>query len=319
MDIHHPLPNMILWATASLPDERYQNLFRKIPEKYRGKYIHNALCAWRRNLTDDELSVLDVLLSEWEKVTSKMMLSVLPVSKNSRERARRDLADGAFHPEGRPGQDPETQKLIAEGEALLHKDAIRAVQQEILDYSAAHSEDAAAVEIASRCDWKKAGMLKRNNILPKSLQDKTAVLIEKRKNAIRIFDAARRLYADPADFQRWANEGKIKTIGYRKGSEGLVTLLDKYDLPTADEIRNLSEAEAHLPESERTLGFWPQCSLLKRGWKKEEIMRYLGGPDEEKINPHWKAGPPMKLYLKSRVLRAEEEGLAPAKPKDNVR
>lgn len=330
MDYHHPATDLKFWANETFPDGRYQILFRKIPKGYRAKHIKNMLHAWRSNLCEDELTQLDLLLAEWGKheIQTPNLIrphplggieDSAPLSWRARERANRALSSGEFHPEGRPEEDLETQKLIEEGEELLRKDNILAIQQQILGYAGHHSQSDTALEIVSRSDWRRAGTLKKNNILPKALLDKVALLITRRKKAIRLYDAARCLNADHTDLQRWANAGKIETLGYRGGRDGFITLLDREALPTQEEIQKLCDEEAHLPESERVFGCWAQCSLLKRGWKKDEILKHLGQPDEEKENPHWKAGPPMKLYLKSRVLRAEEAGLAPAKPKDNVR
>lgn len=45
---------------------------------------------------------------------------------------------------------------------------------------------------------------------------------------------------------------------------------------------------------------------LKRGWTKSLIARYLIAPDEERVNPHYRGGPPMRLYNLARVEPLEQ-------------
>ncbi len=48
-----------------------------------------------------------------------------------------------------------------------------------------------------------------------------------------------------------------------------------------------------------------QKSIIKRGWSKRLIDKYLITPDKEKTNAHYRSGPKMKLYLLSRVEEVE--------------
>jgi nucleosome binding factor SPN SPT16 subunit len=45
--------------------------------------------------------------------------------------------------------------------------------------------------------------------------------------------------------------------------------------------------------------------LRKRGWTDALISRFLGEPDDRRQNPHYRSGPPMKLYNTHRVVQAE--------------
>jgi len=59
----------------------------------------------------------------------------------------------------------------------------------------------------------------------------------------------------------------------------------------------------------RTAHAGPEClyhsTLQKRGWTPSLITKLLGEPDQLGRNPHYRSGPPTKLYLKSRVETAE--------------
>lgn len=48
------------------------------------------------------------------------------------------------------------------------------------------------------------------------------------------------------------------------------------------------------------------CTVLERGWSKSMIERLLGDPDATRPNPHYRSGPPMRLYILSRVEAAEQ-------------
>ena len=48
-----------------------------------------------------------------------------------------------------------------------------------------------------------------------------------------------------------------------------------------------------------------QKSIIERGWSQRLIDKYLIIPDKEKINPHYRSGPMMKLYLLSRIEEVE--------------
>lgn len=59
----------------------------------------------------------------------------------------------------------------------------------------------------------------------------------------------------------------------------------------------------------RTAHAGPEClyhsTLLKRGWTPSLITRLLEEPDQLGKNPHYRSGPPTKLYLRLRVEAAE--------------
>jgi hypothetical protein len=52
--------------------------------------------------------------------------------------------------------------------------------------------------------------------------------------------------------------------------------------------------------------YFTKTELRKRGWTETLIDRFLPEPDEERVNPHYKSGPPMSLYLQDRVLKKEK-------------
>ena len=46
-------------------------------------------------------------------------------------------------------------------------------------------------------------------------------------------------------------------------------------------------------------------TLKERGWSPALINRLLGAPDKAGVNPHYRSGPPVQLYLQERVSAAE--------------
>jgi hypothetical protein len=64
---------------------------------------------------------------------------------------------------------------------------------------------------------------------------------------------------------------------------------------TTNEIKLMSTTEQLLAVSQ----------LKKRGWTDSLISRFLGDPDELRRNPHYRSGPPMKLYNVERIEQAE--------------
>lgn len=52
--------------------------------------------------------------------------------------------------------------------------------------------------------------------------------------------------------------------------------------------------------------FWNQTEIFERGWTKSGVAKFLGEPDEERTNPHYKKAAPVKLFLRSRVTAIEE-------------
>src|SRR6185369_12345516 len=45
--------------------------------------------------------------------------------------------------------------------------------------------------------------------------------------------------------------------------------------------------------------------LIGRGWTRGMVMRFLGAADETATNPHYRSGPPLRLYSQARVVQAE--------------
>lgn len=48
-----------------------------------------------------------------------------------------------------------------------------------------------------------------------------------------------------------------------------------------------------------------KAQIKSRGWTDGTIKRFLGEPDQLKTNPHYRSGPPMQLYILTRVTEAE--------------
>jgi hypothetical protein len=51
--------------------------------------------------------------------------------------------------------------------------------------------------------------------------------------------------------------------------------------------------------------FLPVSDIKKRGWTDALIARFLGRPDDTRVNPHYRSGPPMRLYKLDRIERVE--------------
>ena len=325
MHLGYPVSLLKTWANTQFSSTAHRAVLRKLHPLNENNPIEDEMQGWFISQTPEERILANEILSKWQSIDIDhpgFVQNFVPSKKTA-------LASGYYHPEGSPTEDSQVQQLIAEGEAILkteesqNRDAARqTAYKEILDkilkYADTHSEEDLAIELASDCLWRRVALLKSSN-MPQSLLDTLTDVIKKRKKALRLQDAAKKIGVSPSDLQRWANAGKIKTLGYRLVSHGMITLVDRANLPTRKQVKTLEKEEAHLPESERAFGYWAQCTLLKRGWKKPEIAKYLGEPDVEAKNPHRKSGPPMRLFLKARVLRVEEEGLVPAKPKDDIR
>ncbi len=45
--------------------------------------------------------------------------------------------------------------------------------------------------------------------------------------------------------------------------------------------------------------------IKKRGWTDALIRQFLGVCDAERVNPHYRTGPPMRLYRRARVIQLE--------------
>jgi hypothetical protein len=49
------------------------------------------------------------------------------------------------------------------------------------------------------------------------------------------------------------------------------------------------------------------AGLKERGWTATLVQRFLGAPERTAPNPHYRSGPPMRLYLLTRVEAAEAD------------
>jgi Zn-finger nucleic acid-binding protein len=58
--------------------------------------------------------------------------------------------------------------------------------------------------------------------------------------------------------------------------------------------------------NQRILCAWSEL-IKERGWTDGLIKKHLGEPDEFKKNPHYKSGPPMRLFLLERVEEIEAQ------------
>lgn len=67
---------------------------------------------------------------------------------------------------------------------------------------------------------------------------------------------------------------------------------------------NQSASEKSAAESERDR-FLARSQVLKRGWTKGLIDRFLGDADELRENPYYRSSSPMKLYKAQRVEKSE--------------
>ncbi len=52
--------------------------------------------------------------------------------------------------------------------------------------------------------------------------------------------------------------------------------------------------------------FLIKTDLKKRGWTDSLVQRFLPEPDETRVNPHYRSGPPMRLYRLKRVKSVEK-------------
>lgn len=58
-----------------------------------------------------------------------------------------------------------------------------------------------------------------------------------------------------------------------------------------------------------TIDYKPVLSISKikeRGWSEAMVRKFLGDPDGQKKNPFYQKAAPMKVYLKERVIAAEQ-------------
>lgn len=56
------------------------------------------------------------------------------------------------------------------------------------------------------------------------------------------------------------------------------------------------------PERKKYLSL---AGLKARGWTAAAVTTFLGEPDEERPNPHYRSGPPMRLFAEERVVQVE--------------
>lgn len=306
--LSYPLPLFRLWA-KELFNGTVERLFLQIPRGYRGKHIKNALSKWKAGLNEEDKSALERILSIW---LSQDRLDPIKPRMTPNEDSGRITRQGLDHIEGRPVEDEEVAKLMREGEVLLTRDADTAMQKQIMEFVKGMPLWRAAAEVAGNMVWKRAACLKRGNILPSNLANKVRLVVEKRKSGVALAELAGKLGAPYVDLRRWAFEGSIRNLGISM-MYGERILMDLDDLPDAQRIARLKQRDINLPESKRVYGYWTQKTILGRGWSKVEVTKHLGEPDLLVPNPHWKAGPEMRLFLKSRVLEVEEARTAPVK------
>lgn len=67
-------------------------------------------------------------------------------------------------------------------------------------------------------------------------------------------------------------------------------------------VKENDGTEVRIPR-EKLLGV-PE--LRTRGWTATAIEKFLGTPDDTRLNPYYRSGPPMKFFLNSRVKRVEQ-------------
>src|SRR5262249_27246067 len=71
-------------------------------------------------------------------------------------------------------------------------------------------------------------------------------------------------------------------------------------------LTNEVEAFSVMKEQKEKPEYRTQSTLLERGWSKGLIKKLLGDPDKLVPNPHYRSGPKMKLYEKTRIEEAEQ-------------
>ena len=194
------------------------------------------------------------------------------------------------------------------------RQATNNAQEEILQALATLPRDAVLRHAASNASLCAAALRKHGNVLPESFIAELNRLLEKRRRAPSVYDFSKNSNTPFDDIARWATTGAIASTGFQKTANGEKWLLDPDNLPDEAKIQSLYAAEAHLPMSQRVFGNWTQASIIARDWTKREVDTVLGEPDKTMPNPHHKTGKhQMRLYLKKRVLIAEERGAAPQK------
>jgi hypothetical protein len=60
------------------------------------------------------------------------------------------------------------------------------------------------------------------------------------------------------------------------------------------------------PKPEEPPEYFYYSTLIKRGWTRSQIKSLLGQHDKEGKNPHYRSGPPSRLFLRTRVIEAEQ-------------
>lgn len=63
--------------------------------------------------------------------------------------------------------------------------------------------------------------------------------------------------------------------------------------------------ETSTPPTNNAPTFHYASTLKNRGWNEKLIASLLGQPDKFGVNPHYKSGPPTRLYDHNRVIAAE--------------
>jgi hypothetical protein len=63
--------------------------------------------------------------------------------------------------------------------------------------------------------------------------------------------------------------------------------------------------ECDMAKATRADTYITKSTIKGRGWTDSLIAQFLKNPDKEAPNPHYEAGPPMRLYSLARVQRVE--------------
>ena len=72
-------------------------------------------------------------------------------------------------------------------------------------------------------------------------------------------------------------------------------------------------------EGRNTSALLTATQLKARGWTDALIRDLLGAPDQTRINPHYRSGPPMRLYEVRRIEKVEGSAAWAARAEDTQR
>ena len=197
---------------------------------------------------------LRLILAEWEKVTVQYIIDDL------------DYIKRPSNPLLSREEELEINSLLHEAERAAKMEEISRKQKEenarrLLFYQEKAKEEAAIInaeivemeslrsvftfddfifEVASRPSWRKLITAKQNKI-PFSNEEKAALklALEKRKKAYDPRTVLNGRYT--SDLSRWAKNGKIKTVGYRRTATREIPLIDPSEDLSEERISTLFE------------------------------------------------------------------------------